>query len=552
MRPVINNLDYTTRDYEGFRALMLSKLQELMPEYTDLRQSDAGVVILELNAMCLDILSYYLDSFANECFLSTAVQRSSILKYCYMLGYTPRYATAARYKQIFVKNDPSAPLTIPAGTKVSTYNTVQNKVVYFTTVDDLTIPAGAAGDETDASGNYLYSVEVLHGVLVNNEELVRLSGNTPNQAYTLHYAPALMDDTLVVYVNNTIVGSEAWTRVSSFAGSDSSSKVYTFEVNDNNETVIRFGNGSFGMIPANSQILCTYYAGGGSSGNVGVGSIIKMADNIAAVKSTTNVMQTVIGVDRETVDEIRVNAPLAHRNIWGALTVKDFAGATKTYFPSVVDSAAQKASNDWSSPAVDDINIYILTQNEVAYESPDSFFTPIPDSFYSDPSYTQITNSISAFFNSDSDYVNVENATYDTGRKLAGTRNIIVKKPYYTGINLAYTLIAKPYFDATEVSNLVTAYLKKYFSLGNLQFGDSISLVELSHDIIENGGFDGVKYLSFDIVGDHDDQGEIHSNYYDYENRDLIIPRVGVIITLTGVTPTIRSSSTEGGGINAG
>ena len=327
MRQAIKGLDYTTRDYEGFRTLMLSKLRELMPEYTDLRQSDAGVVILELNAMCLDILSYYLDSIAAECFLSTAVQRSSVMKFCNMLGYTPIFASAARYRQIFVKNDPTAPLTIPAGTKVSTYNTVQNKVVYFTTTEDLTIPAGYSGDETDNSGNYLYSVEVLHGIFVNNEELVRLSGNTPSQSYTLHYSPALVDDTLTVYVNNPVVGSEVWTRVDTFAGSTSSSKVYTLSINDNNETVITFGDGSFGMIPANSQILCTYYVGGGETGNVGIGSITRMADNLSAVKSTVNVSQTVVGTNRETLDEIKVNAPIAHRNIWGALTVKDFAGA---------------------------------------------------------------------------------------------------------------------------------------------------------------------------------------------------------------------------------
>ena len=79
MRNTIEKLDYATRDYEGFRELMINKLQELMPEYTDIRQSDAGIVILELNAICLDILSYYLDSIPNECFISTAEQRSNIL-----------------------------------------------------------------------------------------------------------------------------------------------------------------------------------------------------------------------------------------------------------------------------------------------------------------------------------------------------------------------------------------------------------------------------------------------------------------------------------------
>ena len=117
MRKTVDKLDYATRDYDGYKALMIEKLQELMPEYTDTRQSDAGIVILELNAMCLDILSYYLDSIANECFLATAEQRSSVLKFCKMLGYTPRFSTAAHYNQIFIKNDSSVETVIPKGTK---------------------------------------------------------------------------------------------------------------------------------------------------------------------------------------------------------------------------------------------------------------------------------------------------------------------------------------------------------------------------------------------------------------------------------------------------
>ena len=101
MRIPMDNLDYTTRDYEGFRTLMIQKLKELMPEYTDLRQSDAGVVLIELLSMGLDILSYYLDSVANECFLTTAEQRNNIMKFCKMLGYTPKFATAAKYLQKF-------------------------------------------------------------------------------------------------------------------------------------------------------------------------------------------------------------------------------------------------------------------------------------------------------------------------------------------------------------------------------------------------------------------------------------------------------------------
>ena len=54
-------IDYTSRDYEAYRTLMIEKLQEKMPEYTDTSSTDAGIVIIEALANGLDILSLYSD-----------------------------------------------------------------------------------------------------------------------------------------------------------------------------------------------------------------------------------------------------------------------------------------------------------------------------------------------------------------------------------------------------------------------------------------------------------------------------------------------------------
>lgn len=549
MRQAVNKLDYTTRDYEGFRSLMISKLRELMPEYTDIRQSDAGIVILELNAMCLDILSYYLDSIANECFLVTAEQRSNVIKFCKMLGYTPRSATSAHYNQVFVKTNKDVEIVIPKGTKVKTYSSNQDKVIYFTTTNDLVIPKGAFGDEKDQNDNYIYSVDVIHGLYVNNEELIRLSGKGKNQIYSLNYYPALVDNTFNVYVNDAVSGSEMWSRVTTFAGSNSTSKVYMTQENDFGETSIIFGDGSFGKIPAESQITCSYFIGGGKSGNVGIGSINVMEDIIAGVQKTFNCIQTETGYDRETLDEIKINAPIAHRNIWGALTVDDYAGVVKTYFPDIKYSQAKKASTDWSTPKVDDIEIYILTNGEIETQNEGDFFQPIPESYYSGSLYTGLITRINGFFNSDVDYIDVQEGKLDTGRKLVGSRDINIKCPNYAEISLTGNLMARSYYNATEISNKISDYLKDKFKLGNVNFGDFISLQELTYDILDNSGIDGIRYLSFDIEGEKDDKGEIHNNLIDYTNKDLIIPKISVIIVLKDLKLNLL---TEPNGNNGG
>lgn len=555
----IDNLDYTTRDYEGFRTLMIQKLQELMPEYTDLRQSDAGIVILELNAMGLDILSYYLDSIANECFLTTAEQRSNIMKFCKMLGYTPRFATSAKYKQVFERTNTTEELVIKAGTKVKTYSSNPDAQIFFSTTADLAIPVGAVGNEKDLNGDYMYTVEVIHGLYVNNEKLTNSSDGSENQMYSLSYAPALIDSTFKVYVSDEHGSSEMWSRVNSFAGSKSTSKVYILEINDYNETKVIFGNSVFGKCPQeNSLITCTYYVGGGDVGNVGIGAISELEDNLANVNKTYNIKQTEYGYDQESLNEIKVNAPIAHRNIWGALTCKDFAGVIKTYFPDVKDAEAKKASTDWTVPEIDDIIIYLLTNDDIVVESEYDFFNVgvLSDSYYNntDGKFKALTEKIQGFFNSDTDYVEIESGeSLDSGRKLVGMRNITLKPCVYTPLALEYNLIVRDYYSTETVSSQIDKYLCNFFKLGNINFGEDISMQDLMYKILDTSGIEGIRYLSITVSGVKDGKGEIHNNKFSFINGDLLIPQTGTMFVLYALAKHFpNTSNNSGGGIVSG
>ena len=169
-RTPTSGIDYTSRDYEGFRQMMLAELGIKMPEYTDHSQTDAGIVILELTAKGLDILSYYADIIANETLLPTCKRRDSANTWCTILSYVPRNATPSRIMQVFVltgvKNEKTI---IPAGTYVKTKQTSTEAEIIFETEEDLVIPAGKLGNETDANGNYLYTVSAVQGTRVEGE-----------------------------------------------------------------------------------------------------------------------------------------------------------------------------------------------------------------------------------------------------------------------------------------------------------------------------------------------------------------------------------------------
>ena len=80
-------LDYLTRDYSGFRRLILDRLSEIIPNWKESSASDLGVVVAEIMAYAADYLAYYQDAVATEAYLGTARKRISIRRHARLLDY---------------------------------------------------------------------------------------------------------------------------------------------------------------------------------------------------------------------------------------------------------------------------------------------------------------------------------------------------------------------------------------------------------------------------------------------------------------------------------
>jgi hypothetical protein len=68
-------IDYTVKDYESFRRLMLDRIALVAPEWTERNPADLGVALVELVAYVADYLSYEQDAVATEAYLGTARRR---------------------------------------------------------------------------------------------------------------------------------------------------------------------------------------------------------------------------------------------------------------------------------------------------------------------------------------------------------------------------------------------------------------------------------------------------------------------------------------------
>ncbi len=314
----------STRDYEGFRSDMIEMLKKKIPEYSDFSQSDAGIVLIELLAYQLDILSYYNEKVGNEMYLETAQERESVARLCRMLGYTLREATPSQFDQVFEIIPQEEDFTIPERTIIKTVGDDLEPIVEFETTKPLVIPQGKTGLEKDEHDKYIYTVPVVQGYSIDSE-IVGSSNHSPNQIFILNYAPVIMDSVSIAVDSG--LGFETWTRVESFIDSYSHSKHYILNINDQGQAQIKFGNGVSGMIPQSIQdgIMASYRVGGGTDGNVGVNTITKMPMQLANIVRTFNPYEAkILGRDREDVEEARIKAPAQLGSKWGAVTLKDY------------------------------------------------------------------------------------------------------------------------------------------------------------------------------------------------------------------------------------
>lgn len=347
----ITGKDYLTLDYEGFRQMMIDRLKERLPEYTDFSETDMGIVLIELTAHGLDILSYYKDRQALECFLPTARERKNVIMHCKTyFGYDLAGATPAIFIQVFETNKGGFSKKAGDVFRVHTKEKRGESSIYYELIGSLDtndnfnpnfyIPEGSTGLETETKiingkevTTYVYRALVCQGITVNKEN-VGISDGTAYQKYTTSQSPALdydssvsgrfNEDVVKVFVGES---SEEWTRVDNFLLSKPDSKHFTFSIDDNGNGVIEFGNDLSGKIPPNkSKIKCTYRVGGGEYTNVGANTITEYDTAESNLVSTFNPETALtLGTDAESIEEAKVKAPASLRALDRAVTIRDYA-----------------------------------------------------------------------------------------------------------------------------------------------------------------------------------------------------------------------------------
>ena len=457
------NIDYTSRDYEAFRSLLIQKLQEKMPEYTDTSETDAGIVILEALANGLDIMSLYADLTANDVLLPTTQDRRLAVLISKCLGYTPYNQTASEYQQVFVLNKKrDLGTVIPKGTVVKTKKSADLATIKYETMADLIIPAGSLGDEKE-DGKYKYSVRIQQGTSVK-QDVIGTSTGAPLQTFNLNFTNVLVD-TLELYVDEG-EGAVRWKLVDSFLDYNENSKVFIVTVDEFDVCTVEFGNGLKGKIPTAypNGIVANYRIGGGEAGNVNANIITELDTGIAYVERTFNLDPDVLGHEKESLESIKENAPASYRSRDRLVTLTDYEDLLRINY---YDFLALKAEKDSINKKL--AHIYYMMR--IDYEMTEELQASIAD--------------------------------FIEQRSMIGTAYDLI--PYVEQpVNLTARLIVDDDYDKNQVKLDVEMYLDGVvFSYGELRFGDTIIKSDVENEVKDTFKDNGL--ISFRISSPTDD-----------------------------------------------
>lgn len=125
-QPGLSQISFPTGDFTSFRQALLRPLpdEQAIGSWQP-APGDLGLQVLEWWAYLGDVLGFYNERIANESYLRTATQPSSVANLAALLGYQPRpgIAAAGRVAAMRTAAHPNEPLVIPAGLRLSSVAT---------------------------------------------------------------------------------------------------------------------------------------------------------------------------------------------------------------------------------------------------------------------------------------------------------------------------------------------------------------------------------------------------------------------------------------------
>lgn len=324
-------------EFKNFSELDFEQIKTSLKQYLSTQEAFVGFdfegtainALVNLLAYNTQYNAFYLNMHASERFLSTAQRRENVVALAKNLGYIPHSSSGATGSiTVEITTSPTFPqseFVVPKHTLFKASSDDETFTLYTSESQSLENTLANQSKKT-----FRGSLKVFEGKKFTQNFTFTSSENgvvLPNKNVQV--------DKLVVTVTTGSL-TEEWQPSSSISRTLSTSKIYFTEEVVGQKTRVYFGDDIVGKKPAvGSTITVTYFTSKGSNANGA--SDYSVADSIPGSISCIilNPKDKLSGgVDIESMESIRTNAPLSFETQGRAVTAQDFKNILQKLIPS--------------------------------------------------------------------------------------------------------------------------------------------------------------------------------------------------------------------------
>lgn len=325
--------DYTNYSFDQLQAEITQKLIA-QSEWVDIGDSSTTQTLIQLLAFTADKLHYMLERRTQESYLPTALLPSSVKALASTVGYLPRRKVSAQGTLGITIVDATGVPINPTGNIIIPINTpvLFNDSTFITSAE-----YGITSTDT-----FPIDIDIIEGSIVElSFDINDNSGTLATKSYIeIADYENIEEDSIEVYTNsqifrNVLKSISGSPPIESLEFADPNDVVYDVKITHNGMRIL-VGDGSNGAAPDGNLLFVRYINSSGASVNVAeLGKAFTfetdlLEDDVVIVpKNTyryimTNTTSIDGGINDETIDEIKRNAPNFARTGNRAVTKFDY------------------------------------------------------------------------------------------------------------------------------------------------------------------------------------------------------------------------------------
>ena len=305
-------------DYASIKSNLIAFLKS-QSEFANFDFAGSGLdVIMDLLSYNTYYNSFYLNMLANEMFLDTAELRNSVVQRAKQIGYTPRSVQGTKaIVTLTVTPDNNATTMIVEKDKRFS-STIDEQKYVFTTADSYAGVIDNTGRFVIPDVQLNQGVRLIHKYTVDssNKEQQFILPNTNTDVSTL---------SVVVKASSSSTETHTYQKVSDTVKVTATSNVYFLYESFENAFEVQFGDNKVGYRPPDgSQVILSSNISDGTVTNRA--SVFKSMDLIGGYGNVSvfTTTQGYGGADRESIAEIKYNAPKLYETQNRCVTLNDY------------------------------------------------------------------------------------------------------------------------------------------------------------------------------------------------------------------------------------